>query len=84
MTDKLMTIAKFARAAEAHLAMLKLESEGIVSMIEGEDAVAAFPAGTDSVRPVELQVRDQDLAAAQAALADVPAVQDNLVVEEGD
>ncbi len=84
MTDKLVTIAKFASGAEAHLAMLKLESEGIVSMVEGEDAAAAFPAGTDAVRPVELQVRDQDLAAAQAVLATVPAVQDNLVLEEGD
>ena len=84
MTDKLVTIAKFAEGGEAHLAMLRLESEGIAAMIEGEDAAAAFPAGNTVVRPVELQVRDQDLSAALAVLATVAAVQDNLVIEDGD
>lgn len=54
MSDKLVTVAKFAGSFEAHLAKMRLDSNGIESFVVGEDFANMYP--VPQIGFVELQV----------------------------
>jgi hypothetical protein len=58
MPDKIKTIAKFENYLDASIAKIRLEDEGIKSVIVGEDAANLY--GMTPVGSIELQVFDQD------------------------
>ena len=65
-------------AEAAAVVRAKLESAGIGAWIQGEGAQGLFP----NLSPVAVQVRAEDAAAADTALGDVMALDENTVVDE--
>ncbi len=43
MADKLVTVAKFTNSVDAHLAKMRLEANGIESVLMGEDSASMLP-----------------------------------------
>ncbi len=64
--QQLVSIAGFRDPTEAHFAQGMLESAGIETLLQGENANALYPGALR----VRLQVREADEAAARALLAD--------------
>ena len=64
--DKLVTLAAFETGFEANLAKVTLETNGIRSIVVGEDLVTNMPL-IDGIR-VELQVFARDVDKARAIL----------------
>jgi hypothetical protein len=66
--DRWVTLATFWTAAEAQLARLKLENEDVDCVILDENIVATDWLMANAVGGIKVQVREQDLDAAQLAL----------------
>jgi hypothetical protein len=64
--QQLVSVAGFRDPTEAHFAQGMLESAGIETLLQGENANALYPGALR----VRLQVREADEAAARALLAD--------------
>jgi len=56
MSDKLVTVAQFSDSFKAHMAQMRLEAEGIKSVIVGENLIASFP----GLLRIEIQVLSND------------------------
>jgi len=59
MTDKLVTIARFADSIEADLARQKLDSAGIKSVLTGQNAANIY--GISAIAKTELQVLESQV-----------------------
>ena len=70
MPDKIKTIAKFENYLNASAAKLKLEDEGIKSVIVGENAANLY--GVIPVGTIELQVFEQDADKAIEIISEKP------------
>jgi hypothetical protein len=68
MSDRLVTVATFSTALEAHVARTKLESEGIEGFILDENIVGLNWLYSAAVGGVKLKVREDDLPVAQKLL----------------
>jgi tetratricopeptide (TPR) repeat protein len=68
----LVTIATFSHVLEAHIVKGRLETEGIWSFVADENTVVANWLYSNAVGGVKLQVREEDVDAAQLILADGP------------
>ena len=56
MSDKLVTVAQFSDSFKAYMAQMRLEAEGIKSVIVGENLIASFP----GLLKIEIQVLSND------------------------
>ena len=67
MTDKLVTIAQFADAAQAGLAKCLLDDFGIKSVITGQNAANLY-AGVPAIAHIDLQVLESQAQKASEIL----------------
>jgi Putative prokaryotic signal transducing protein len=63
-----VTVARFATPHEAHLAKLRLESEGIVAFVADENVNRIQPLLGPALGWIRLQVADEDVDAARHVL----------------
>jgi hypothetical protein len=68
MTETFVTVATFSHSIEAHVARIKLESEGIFCVIADENAVNANWLYSNLLGGVKLRVRPSDLERAKKLL----------------
>ncbi|MFD1188301.1 putative signal transducing protein [Pontibacter rugosus] len=68
MAERLVTIATFNEATEAHIVKGRLESEGILCFLGDEHIIGAQPFYSAAVGGVKLRVTEQDVEEAQAIL----------------
>jgi len=71
---QLTTIATFETPAEAHLARLQLENEGIPAVITGEATATCLWYYGTAIRGAQLQVFEQDAERARALLNQIEAL----------
>ena len=69
MAERLVTIATFNEATEAHILKGRLESEGILCFLGDEHIIGAQPFYSAAVGGVKLRVTEQDVEEAQAILS---------------
>lgn len=72
MSEKLITIATFSQAIEAHVSKTKLESEGIICFIADENIVNMNWFYSNAVGGVKLQVKESDVKRALEILHQKP------------
>ncbi len=68
MKDRLITIASFPQAIQAHIARSRLESEGIETFIRDENIVTLNWLYSNAVGGVKLEVYEQDVPQALSIL----------------
>ena len=68
---ELVTLGEYVEVLEAEMVKLRLESAGIQTFLNGENAAILAP----GLGPLELQVRAEDEADARAILADEGEIQ---------
>lgn len=74
MPAQLTTIATFESPAEAHLARLQLENEGIPAVITGEATATCLWYYGTAIRGAQLQVFEEDAKRAQELLNQIEAL----------
>src|SRR5688572_15021236 len=75
MSEPFVTVATFSHSIEAHVARIKLESEGIFCVLADENAVNANWLYSNLLGGVKLRVRTSDVARAKELL-DLPSAFD--------
>ncbi len=78
MGEKLITIATFSQAIEAHLCKTKLEAEGIACFIADEHIVSMNWLYSNAVGGVKLQVKEENAEKALAILRQESASRDSI------
>ena len=69
MTEKLITVASFDGAAQAHIARIQLEAEGVEAYLDNENVAGMLNVPfASAIGEVKLQVRESEVAAAQRIL----------------
>ncbi|MDY6863730.1 MAG: DUF2007 domain-containing protein [Thermodesulfobacteriota bacterium] len=76
MAEKLITVATFSQAIEAHLSKIRLESEGIECFIADEHVVAINWFLSNAVGGVKLKVKELDAERAAEILRQEPVATD--------
>lgn len=68
MSEKLITLTRYAYAEEAYILMKKLADEGIESYIGDENLISAHPFLSNAVGGVKVNIKETDLDAALLVL----------------
>jgi len=72
--SRLVTVASYTQVFEADLARLKLEGEGISTVLANDNFAALLGSGVAGMGGAQIQVNEDDAARARAILDDVEAM----------